>query len=304
MPFSLEDAAVQVLDRLRTLNSLLHDIEAERETGEKTLDTISKTQDKITQEGKLTSYNQQKLKNLYHNAIRDATQEEELLRQALTTINEIRTICNERRLQARNGGHREIFHKGTLLKSLQISAQTLPLWVGKPGMKPPPLCGAIPAEPSYIAKPGDMVAALVKNVEAEEGEEDYNWILAEVVTYNSATKKYEVDDIDDEQKLRHTLSKSRVIPLPLMRANPATDSNALFPKGSMVMAHFPRTTCFYKALVNQLPETTTDDYEVLFTDKSYPGGYAPPLKVPQRYVIDIKEKPCSLDATSSDSESD
>ena len=48
---------------------------------------------------------------------------------------------------------------------------------------------------------GDMVAALVK------GPEDENWILAEVVAYNSVTGKYDVDDIDEEQKDRHTLSK-------------------------------------------------------------------------------------------------
>jgi len=38
------------------------------------------------------------------------------------------------------------------MKMLQSSAQTLPLWVGKMGEKAPPLCGAVPAEPTYIAK--------------------------------------------------------------------------------------------------------------------------------------------------------
>ena len=40
-----------------------------------------------------------------------------------------------------------------------------------------------------------------------KGPEDENWILAEVVAYNSVTGKYDVDDIDEEQKDRHTLSK-------------------------------------------------------------------------------------------------
>lgn len=73
-----------------------------------------------------------------------------------------------------------------------------------------------------------MVAALVKGAEEEE-----NWILAEVVSYNSTTGRYEVDDIDEEQKDRHVLSRRRVMPLPLMRANPETDHAALFPKGSV-----------------------------------------------------------------------
>lgn len=73
-----------------------------------------------------------------------------------------------------------------------------------------------------------MVAALVKGIEEED-----NWILAEVVLYNSITNKYEVDDIDEIQKERHNLSRRRVIPLPLMRANPETEPEALFSKGSV-----------------------------------------------------------------------
>lgn len=75
-----------------------------------------------------------------------------------------------------------------------------------------------------------MVAALVKVADG-----DGDCILAEVVSFNHTTGKYEVDDILEEQnqKARHTLSKRRVIPLPLMRANPETDSSALFPQGTL-----------------------------------------------------------------------
>jgi len=156
---------------------------------------------------------------------------------------------------------------------------------------------------------GDIVAALVKSTDGDE-----NWILAEVVQYQSASGRYEVDDIDEEQKERHLLSKRRVIPLPLMRANPETDPDALFPKGStgkslnliifcevihhlfslflavVVMALYPQTTCFYKAVINQLPEAAQDEYQVLFEDSSYSEGFSPPLMVAQRYVIAIKEK--------------
>lgn len=75
-----------------------------------------------------------------------------------------------------------------------------------------------------------MVAALVKVTE----EDEQNWILAEVISFNHATNKYEVDDIlkEQNQKERHTLSKRNVVPLPLMRANPETDPEALFPLGT------------------------------------------------------------------------
>lgn len=98
------------------------------------------------------------------------------------------------------------------MKALQTSAQTLPLWIGKPGEKPPPLCGSIAPDANYVSKFGDMVAALQRSPEGDE-----NWILAEVVSYNGSTQKYEVDDIDEEQKERLALSKRRVTPLPLMR---------------------------------------------------------------------------------------
>jgi len=52
----------------------------------------------------------------------------------------------------------------------------------------------VPVDSGFIASPRDMVAALVKGPEDEE-----NWILAEVVQYNPASGKYDVDDIDAEE---------------------------------------------------------------------------------------------------------
>ncbi|XP_043474043.1 SAGA-associated factor 29 [Leptopilina heterotoma] len=285
MPFTADAAAHQIQERLKNIYSLIHDLERKRNYSEPNINNIIKTHDKLSPDDKVTSYYQQKLKNIYNTAILDAHQEEDLLRKSLEKINEIRLIRNERRIQARNAGNKETIRRGALMKMLLSSAQTLPLYIGKSvNSKPPPLCGSIPAESTYIAKMGDMVAALVKGSEEEE-----NWILAEVVSFNPTTNKYEVDDIDEEQKDRHTLSRRRVVPLPLMRANPETDSNALFMKEAMVMALYPQTTCFYKAVINHLPSTATEEYEVLFEDPNYADGYSPPLNVAQRYVISIKE---------------
>lgn len=76
-----------------------------------------------------------------------------------------------------------------------------------------------------------MVAALVEVTDEEDKE---HWILAEVSNYNQFTKKYEVDDFlkEKNQKEKHVLSKSCVVPLPLMRANPETDPDALFAPGT------------------------------------------------------------------------
>ncbi|XP_054389746.1 SAGA-associated factor 29-like [Pongo abelii] len=100
---------------------------------------------------------------------------------------------------------------------LQQSAMTLPLWIGKPGDKPPPLCGAISASGDYVARPGDKVTARVKAMDGDE-----QWILAEVISYSHTTNKYEVDDIDEEGKERHSMSWRRIIPLPQWKVNPET----------------------------------------------------------------------------------
>ncbi|XP_065088101.1 SAGA-associated factor 29 [Ochlerotatus camptorhynchus] len=282
MPLTAEQAMLQVQERLRSLKSLIVEIENERKRNEPNIVTTIRLA-KMSSEEKSPAVTH-KLKTLHKIGIQDAIQEENLIRQALAKIQDIRNIRNERRIQARNAGNKETIRRGALMKMLQISAQTLPLFVSKPGEKIPPLCGSITADNSYVAKPGDMVAALVKGLEDEE-----NWILAEVVQYISSANKYEVDDIDEEQKDRHILSKRRIVPLPLMRANPETDGQALFPKGTTVMALYPQTTCFYKAVINQLPQTANEEYEVLFEDPTYADGYSPPLFVAQRYVIAIKQ---------------
>lgn len=281
MTLTAEAAAQQVQERLKDLQALIHDIDDERRRKEANLSSILRAQEKLAYDDR-PSIPQHKMKSLYKTGFQDAAEEEAVIRQALAKVQEIRNIRNERRIQARNAGNKETIRRIALMKMLQTSAQTLPLFVSKPGEKVPPLCGAVPAESSYIAKPGDMVAALVK---AETGQ---NWILAEVVHFLSGQNKYEVDDIDEEDKERHVLSKRKIIPLPLMRANPETDGHALFPKGTMVMALYPATTCFYKAIVNQVPQVVTDEYELLFEDVTYEDGYSPPLPIPQRYVIAYK----------------
>lgn len=281
-------AAQQVQERLRSLQQIVHEIEKKRQQSEAGINALQKFH--AGYEDKMTSQHQSKLKALLKTTLNQAEQEEDAIRKALEKINEIRNIKNERqRLQARSGGNKELIRSGTRMKMLFNSAQTLPLFVGKVGEKPPPLCGAIPAEPGYVAKVGDMVVALVKVTESDEDD----WIIAEVSSFNASTNKYEVYDIlkEQNQKAKHILSKRWVIPLPLMRANPETDSAALFPKGAVVMALYPTTTCFYKALVNKPPQTHMDQYELIFEDSTYPEGYAPPLNVAQRYVVAFKAKP-------------
>ncbi|KAG7301373.1 hypothetical protein JYU34_014312 [Plutella xylostella] len=289
MPLTADVAAQQVQERLRSLHRLIYDIEAERNRNEQCIDSILRAEKaadspSASEDSSGSSQQQMQLKTLYKAGLSAAEQEERVLRAALSRIYEIRAIKNERRIQARHAGNKETIGCGALMKMLLSSAQYLPLHVSGVGQRAPPLCGAVPAEAGHVARAGDAVAARVRSADNED-----NWILAEVVSWLPAQGKYEVDDIDEEQKNRHVLSKRRVVPLPLMRADPRTDEYALFPKGAVVMALYPQTTCFYRAVVNRLPSSAADPYEVLFEDSSYADGYSPAERVAQRYVIAIKE---------------
>jgi len=278
-------AAKSIQANLKDLFKTLKRYEENRKSSENSLAIISTLHKKIESEEKVTPPNQHKLLRSYQQAVVDADKEEDELRKALERIYQIRTLRNEMRLAARNAGNKENIRRAAHMKMLASSAQTIPLWVGREGGEEvPQLCGSVPADVNYVAKPGDMVAALVK------GPEDENWILAETVSYNPNSGKYDVDDIDEEQKDRHTLSKRKVIPLPTMRANPETNPEALYDKGTTVMAIYPQTTCFYKGIINHPPTSGADDYEVLFEDPSYADGYSPPLTVAQRYIITVAER--------------
>ncbi|XP_022086268.1 SAGA-associated factor 29-like [Acanthaster planci] len=288
---AITDAGASIQDMLKELHRLVKETQMERAKSEQTLQTINKTHERMHSEGKISPYFKSKLRTLYQSAVTEAESEAEILRKALKKIADIKAVRNEQRLQAKNAGlytdadgPRKTMRRGVLMTMLQQAALTLPLWIGRPGESPPALCGAVPAENNYLAKPGDKVAARVKGIDGDE-----NWILAEVVSFNPATNKYEVDDIDEEGKERHLLSKRRIVPLPLMKANPETNPEALFKKGTLVMALYPQTTCFYRALIDAPPEGPMDDYNVLFEDNSYADGYSPALKVAQRYVVQVKE---------------
>ncbi|KAK2145827.1 hypothetical protein LSH36_655g01052 [Paralvinella palmiformis] len=274
-------ADVKLKEMLKELYKLIHDVQEERSRGEHNLTNITKTHERMQQEAKVSPYYKTKLKGLYNTAMQDAEMEAEMLKKTLDKIVEIKCFR-----ETHNGARpKQIMRRGVLMSMLQQNALTLPLWIGKPGERPPPLCGAVPSEPNYVGKQSDKVAARVR---AQDGEE--NWILAEIVSYNSNSNKYDVDDIDAEEgKERHTLSRRRIVPLPIWKANPETDPEALFQKDTLVLALYPQTTCFYRALVAEPPSKPSDDYSVLFEDTSYPEGYSPPLAVAQRYVIMCKE---------------
>ncbi|XP_068033883.1 SAGA-associated factor 29 [Anomalospiza imberbis] len=188
---ALVSADSRIAELLGELHQLIKQTQEERSRSEHNLVNIQKTHERMQTENKISPYYRTKLRGLYTTAKADAEAECNVLRRALDKIAEIKSLLEERRIAAKIAGiyseaepPRKTMRRGVLMTLLQQSAMTLPAWIGKPGEKPPPLCGAVPAAGDYVAKPGDKVAARVKALEGDE-----QWILAEVVSYSHAANK-------------------------------------------------------------------------------------------------------------------
>lgn len=279
------DDTIIITEKLKQLTESLHEIQKARDANESQTKSIGKFHSKMQDEpGK--AYYKLKLKNLYSTALSGCQSEADAIQNSLNKLAEVRCALRNRPRKVGIFSKEIAIRRGQLMKMLLSSAKTIPLYVPrKKDEEPPPLCGKSSPPPNYICKAGDLVCALTKQPPTAVDDNDSNWILAEVVSYNSSTNKYDIDDIDEEQKERHVLSRRRVIPLPNMRANPETNPRQLFDKESPVLALYPQTTCFYRGKIHKTPTSLNEDYLVEFEDSNYPTGYAPPLQVPQRYVI-------------------
>ncbi|KAG8201632.1 hypothetical protein JTE90_012702 [Oedothorax gibbosus] len=219
----------------------------------------------------------------YKKELTETKEDIEKVKQALEAISVVRKACLENFTSLKSGAKQA--RKENSPAILKETAETLPLWVGDSNDAVPPLCGATQVDENYVANVGDMVAAFV----TVKGKTLKEWILAEVNTYNPGTESYEVRDIDDKPSIIYTVVRWRVIPLPTMRANPVENPQAVFPKGSFVLALYENTTCFYKGMVSEPPSDAHKPYQIAFEDSDCEGGYSSPASVPQRYVLAFKE---------------
>ena len=135
------------------------------------------------------------------------------------------------------------------------------------------------------ASPKEQVAAKITRTN-----ENGSWILASVQRFYVESETYDVQDEDDTSKL---------IRLPwthVMRLSAGTEG--CFTKNTKVMAIFPETTSFYRAVVSKdpvwkLPKNTTTPVvkEIIlkFEDDEDAEGHTPHRRVPSRFVIPLPE---------------
>lgn len=128
---------------------------------------------------------------------------------------------------------------------------------------------------SESARAGEQIAALVNN----NGEDGY--ILGNVLDYDANLQTYEIQDEDDVNRILY-LNNSSVKRL--------EDSAAHLRRGDPVLAVFPETTSFYRAVVAKNPKPPQHgnggwDVVCRFEDDEDMSGKAPPRKVPGRFVL-------------------
>uniref|UniRef100_F1LB77 SAGA-associated factor 29 n=1 Tax=Ascaris suum TaxID=6253 RepID=F1LB77_ASCSU len=265
--FSKEEEKIRLV--LQEINSKLKTVVQNKENVNAALTPIQSLIDrnKLSIGCKLSGPLRGKVIAMYTNAKKACEEEEQLLRKLLSKIDEIHNMQYQMRRTSQ-------MRRGALMQLLMYHARTMRLWIGPLDTHPPALVGAIGYPDSLPIKVGSEVAAFVSDI----------WMLAEVVSVN-ASGVYEVKDVDDEQKAKYTVRRSRLIPLPIWRADPLRDGHALFPVNAIVLALYPQTTCFYKGVVERVPEKASDDYLVAFEDSSFAQGFSPPLPVPQRFII-------------------
>jgi SAGA-associated factor 29 len=147
----------------------------------------------------------------------------------------------------------------------------------------------------FAATQGDQVAAKVTRTD-----ENGSWILAYVLRFYAESETYDVQDEDDTSKL---------IRLPwnhVMRLSTGTEG--WFQKGQRVMAIFPETTSFYRAIISKHPTWTSGvsadensgvgnahkprvkEVILKFEDDEDADGKTPHRRVPSRYVIPLPTK--------------
>lgn len=149
----------------------------------------------------------------------------------------------------------------------------------------------------FAAGERDQVAAKVTRTD-----ENGSWILAYVLRFYPESETYDVQDEDDTSKL---------IRLPwshVMRLSNGTEG--WFEKGARVMAIFPETTSFYRAIISKQPIWTSGTSaeesaggvgnahkprvkEVIVKfedDEDQESGKTPHRRVPSRYVIPLPQQ--------------
>ncbi len=113
--------------------------------------------------------------------------------------------------------------------------------------------------------------------------EDGSWILGNVLEYDPKSQCYEIQDEDDV---------SRVMILGFSDVRRLEDASQSLRRGDPVLAVFPETTSFYRAVVAKNPKSnrngdrdSNNEVIIKFDDDEDDSGKNPARRVPARFVL-------------------
>ena len=209
--------------------------------------------------------------------------------------------------------HSSKARRSELISKLVNYANRLPIWIPlEKNEQFPKFTGKLQEkDDDIIYQPGQKVACNIKNVDRSTGliRDDGNltnknskagssskiihktesinnsedcWYLGEIISYDKITKKYLIADYDSDTDETWKLPIHRILTLPSYQS-PALICN--FKPDDVVLALYPQTTCFYKAIIHEVKEECLSEYLVIFEDGNYEEGWSPPMPVHKRYVI-------------------
>ncbi|KAI8991962.1 SGF29 tudor-like domain-containing protein [Mycotypha africana] len=223
------------------------------------INTINKIQLSINTEKGIPSMIRQKLKESYKRGIELSMNESKMIRDIIEKLSVL--------IALRDSGEQDLQKKKKRKTTLDTDT-TSSNGIGNKSMTN--------HSPRYFPK-GTTVAAR-QTKEKDKGEE---WILAVVIQFIPEKNKYQVEDVDQDdygQKQRYVLSPRYVLPVP---TSEEAKSLPEIPVHRDVLALYPGTTCFYKAVVIAPPSKNKEikNYRVQFDDDNDEVKYVMPEHV-------------------------
>ncbi|KAI9480831.1 MAG: SGF29 tudor-like domain-containing protein [Benjaminiella poitrasii] len=246
----------------------LEGIQKEEET---VINSINKIQLSVDIEKGITGLIQQKLKENYKRGIELSSNESKIIQDIIEKLSVLIALRENEQDQKRKKRKLELIDTNSSNNNNSNSSTTSNSSSNNNNNN------IHTAEPIHILPKGTTVAAK----QPKEKDKNEEWILAVVIQYHADKNKYQVEDVDQDdygEKQRYMLSPRYVIPV---RSSEEARSLPEIPAQKDVLALYPGTTCFYKAIVIAPPSKSKEikNYRVQFEDDNDEVKYVMPEHV-------------------------
>uniref|UniRef100_A0A0N5CBA0 SGF29 C-terminal domain-containing protein n=1 Tax=Strongyloides papillosus TaxID=174720 RepID=A0A0N5CBA0_STREA len=171
------------------------------------------------------------------------------------------------------------------LRALNLYGELLPPYIPKDHAQVIEGVGGIPYSKDSILKEEDLVVAFINNM----------WCLGmvrqcKINAQNPELSTYFVVDVEDRERPGNWHLREKITPLPKYKADPTCHNHALFERNTVVIAMYPQTTCFFKAIVLEKPTRTKDKYILTFENDASKNEWSEQMIIPQAFVLAYDDK--------------